>query len=194
MLMRKNGVKNMYELKGDVAYLYVTNKNYSNKSIVFSSEHLDEVRRFKWTINSKGYCISTTKFDQRVIFLHRLVTKCPEDLVVDHINHDTFNNVDDNLRICTDRENSFNKGIRKDNKCGYRGVSFHKASCKWRCELRVDGKKKWIGLYNTPEEAYQARLKAEKEYFGEFRYLEKEKVVPTAIDTTPLNTLQSVPM
>lgn len=42
------------------------------------------------------------------------------------------------------------------------GVSFHKSSGKFRAYLSINGKKKFLGLFATPEEAFQA-YKAAKE-------------------------------
>lgn len=46
----------------------------------------------------------------------------------------------------------------------YRGVTFYKATNKWRAQIRINGKLKHIGLFQTELEAHQAYLKAEKEH------------------------------
>lgn len=181
-IMRKNGVKNLYEVKGNIVYLYITNKNYTNKEVIFNIKHLEEIKKYRWTINNCDYCITTSKVDERYILMHRLIVDCPESLVVDHINHNTLDNRDNNLRICDQGDNLKNLKTRIDNKSGFRGISFHKRSGKWRCEMRVEGKKKWLGLYNTPEEAFKVRQAAEKEFYGEYRYIDKEVNASTAID------------
>lgn len=45
----------------------------------------------------------------------------------------------------------------------YKGVSLHKATNKWRAEIRINGKRKHLGYHPTELEAYKARLKAEEE-------------------------------
>lgn len=42
------------------------------------------------------------------VYLHRILTDCPDDKEVDHINHDTLNNRRSNLRVCTHLENMRN--------------------------------------------------------------------------------------
>jgi len=181
--MRKNGVKNVYKIEGDAVYLYITNKNFVNKEIKFNLEHLHEVEKYKWNVDKLGYCKTSSKVDDRIIYLHRLITNCPEGLVVDHINHNPSDNTDANLRVCTYEENMKNVKLRSDNKSGYRGVSYHKSVGKWRCEPRINGKKMWFGAFDTPEEAYQKRLEVEKEYFGEYRFKENE-VASIGVETT----------
>src|SRR5262245_39004982 len=40
---------------------------------------------------------------------HRVVTNCPPDLIVDHRNHNGMDCRDENLRICTNAQNSRNR-------------------------------------------------------------------------------------
>lgn len=61
--------------------------------------------------------------------------------------------------------------LNKNNKTGVRGVSFHAQKQKYRVQITFKGKCKLVGMYDNLEDAKQARLKAEDEYFGE--YLEK---------------------
>lgn len=46
------------------------------------------------------------------VFMHRLVTNCPDDMVVDHIDHKTTDNRKSQLRVCTSKENSQNRKIK----------------------------------------------------------------------------------
>lgn len=48
---------------------------------------------------------------------------------------------------------------------GYKGVSFHKQKGRWQAYLNIAGKMINLGFYDTPEEAYQARLEGEKKYY-----------------------------
>lgn len=88
------------------------------------------------------------------ILLHRFITKCPKDKVVDHINHDTLDNRKSNLRICTPRENSENMITIKT---GYVGITLYKPTKKWRAGIYINNKGYHIGYYNTIQEAVNAR-------------------------------------
>ena len=51
---------------------------------------------------------------------------------IDHINHNGLDNRKENLRICTNRQNSRNRKASKRNTSGIKGVSRHKLSNKWQ--------------------------------------------------------------
>ncbi|KEO02311.1 AP2 domain protein [Escherichia coli 1-392-07_S4_C1] len=53
--------------------------------------------------------------------------------------------------------------MRKDNKSGYIGVIWHKASRKWMAYVQVNKKRKHLGLFDSIDEAVAARRQAEKE-------------------------------
>lgn len=44
------------------------------------------------------------------------------------------------------------------------GVAVNKRSGKYVANLKMYGRKKWLGQFNTPEEAHQAYIKAKREY------------------------------
>jgi hypothetical protein len=56
----------------------------------------------------------------------------------------------------------------KNNASGYRGVSFHKKSGRWRAYITFKGRQYHLGLYDTPEQAAGAREEAENKLYGPF--------------------------
>lgn len=74
------------------------------------------------------------------VFMHRIILDAPNDYRVDHINGDKLDNRRENLRLATFLENAQNSKIRKDNKSGYKGVHWHKASGKWAAKIRVNNR------------------------------------------------------
>jgi len=80
--------------------------------------------------------------------------------VIDHINHVRTDNSWANLRDVAVHDNHYNKSINTNNTSGYLGVSYMKALKKYRAYVTVDRKSIHLGLFNTPEEAHQARLAA----------------------------------
>ena len=83
--------------------------------------------------------------------------------LIDHINGDKADNRIANLRDVFADGNSQN--VRKPNsrnKSGFMGVIWFQN--KWRASMSVNGKSKWLGDYNTPEEAHQVYLEAKRRY------------------------------
>ena len=104
--------------------------------------------------------------------MHRVVTKCPDVLMVDHIHGKKTRNDNrkSNLRICTNQQNNFNKGLRKDNTSGITGVSWNKRDKVWVVTMRLNGKNRHLGQSTNFNEAIKIRKSAEEKYFGEFSY------------------------
>ena len=62
---------------------------------------------------------------------------------------------------------NFNKPLSSRNTSGYKGVSFNKATGKYVAYISRDKKFRHLGTFDTAEEAYKARLKAEKELYSD---------------------------
>lgn len=76
---------------------------------------------------------------------------------IDHINRVKDDNRFCNLRDVGRLENELNKGIQSNNTSGFKGVSLQKQSGKWESYVCSHGKKKSLGLFETPELAANAR-------------------------------------
>lgn len=87
---------------------------------------------------------------------------------VDHIDGNPANNSLLNLRACSLLENQRNRKINKNNLSGFKGVGLHKKTGKWQARAGVGGKRKHLGLFNTPEEASKVYNDFTKEHYGEF--------------------------
>lgn len=101
--------------------------------------------------------------------MHRLIINCQNNKCVDHINHDTKDNRKENLRICTNHENSLNtqKQNRKTSS-KYKGVCFDKKSNKWRAIIAYKGKQKYLGTFENEKDAALEYNKHAIEMFGEY--------------------------
>lgn len=91
--------------------------------------------------------------------------------VIDHKNRDKADDRIENLRPATHSQNSMNIGRNKANTTGFKGVAVFNQPGKptrYRALIRVDNKRIFLGIFDTPEEAYAAYCEAAKEHHGEF--------------------------
>lgn len=126
---------------------------------------IEKVKQYKWAIHNMGYVYNTTND----LFLHRLITNCDNNMVVDHINHNKLDNRESNLRICTQQQNVMNRSVSRDNTNGIAGIYWNKKNKKWCARIGLNRKNIYLGSFDTKEEAIEARRQAELEYFGEYR-------------------------
>jgi len=83
---------------------------------------------------------------------------------IDHINQDPTDNRIENLRDVSQTENLRNQSLRTNNTSGYTGVSFIKERNKYAADIQLKGVTKWLGYYDTVEEAAAARKVADINY------------------------------
>ena len=79
----------------------------------------------------------------------------PEGLVIDHIDNDSANDLIDNLQAITQRENR-----SKDQLPNGLPTGVGRQGSKFCAEARIDGKKRHLGTFETPEEASAAYQQA----------------------------------
>lgn len=88
----------------------------------------------------------------------------PKDKI-DHINGIRNDNRICNLREVNNRKNGENqRNPTINNKTGFLGVYFHKQAKKYCVQIGVMGKTKYIGLFIYKEDAYNAYIKAKREF------------------------------
>ena len=143
---------NRYILSDEYALLKISKE----KCTLIDREDFERVRKHKWHTSGNSGQYAYAHIDGKHMSLQRFLLNCPSDLVVDHINHDTFDNRKENLRICTQKENTHNRR---------EGSGVHKHRNKWKAVISINGKKTYLGVYKTYEEALKARKEAEKLYY-----------------------------
>lgn len=83
---------------------------------------------------------------------------------VDHINGNRSDNRLENLQASTKVENGRNQKLNTKNTSGHVGVYWYKPSKKWRAMIGVNGKRKYLGQFDTIKDAISAREKANNEH------------------------------
>lgn len=138
---------------------------------LYDDEDHDIVSQYNWHYQ-RGYAQAETgsrsNGTRKTIRMHRLILSPPSDKIVDHMNRDSLDNRRSNLRLCNKSENGMNRTKQANNSTGYKGVSLHKKTGKYRAYITKDQKTLHLGLFETPVEAYRVYLNKAKELHGEF--------------------------
>lgn len=82
---------------------------------------------------------------------------------IDHRNGKPADNRISNLREATRAEQAQNLAKYRRNTSGYPGVSWHKQGAKWNARIAVAGRTRHLGLFDSPEDASAAYLRAKAE-------------------------------
>lgn len=97
----------------------------------------------------------------------------PEGFEVDHINAIRNDDRIENLQLIAHSDNVAKGGIqtgRSHNKSGYTGVFWCKSHGKWQAGITVNGQYRYLGLFETPEQANVARKNFESNLLKEVDY------------------------
>ena len=136
------------------------------KQAIVDNEDFKYLSRFKWYFN-KGYAVRQPPMKNGIrkgkIFMQRIVLGLKDPLVVsDHINRNKLDNRKKNLRKANYSMNMINKSLMKNNKSGYRGVSWSKRFNKWRVTIQKENNWEELGYFLNKEKAvdvYKIRAK-----------------------------------
>jgi hypothetical protein len=117
--------------------------------------------------NKTGYW--QVMLDRKSYQAHRLIWKwmTGEDppQFIDHVNHDRHDNRWENLRLATQAENAQNsRGSGKYKK----GVSKSTCGVTFEAKITVDGKRHFLGCFETEDEAHQEYCRAAEFVHGQF--------------------------
>lgn len=116
------------------------------------------------SLSAQGYCVVGVDGHHN-LFAHRIAWAIYHGSwpagEVDHINGDRTDNRISNLRDVATHQNHQNmRKARRDNKTGLLGVSMCKG--RYRAQIQADGKKRWLGEFDTPEAAHAAYISAKR--------------------------------
>ncbi|GAB1578669.1 HNH endonuclease [Bordetella petrii] len=84
---------------------------------------------------------------------------------IDHRDWNKSNNRWRNLREASHSGNMQNlSGPQRNNRSGHLGASYHARSGRFQAQIGVNGRPKYLGLFDTAEEAEAAYLKAKRAF------------------------------
>ena len=161
-------------IDGNIAFVPLT-KGYE---AIIDAVDVPMVEGFNWKAEVTPHTVYVTRSHwlgngkRRTVRMHRVIMGEPNRLEIDHIDGNGLNNRkrDDggNLRVVTHLQNTHNQRTRSNNTSGFKGVSWHKASSKWRAQIKLNGRQRFLGLYATAETAHEAYQNASEHFHGDF--------------------------
>ena len=102
----------------------------------------------KISINSTAYLAHRLAW----FYVHK---QWPKD-ELDHCNGNVRDNRIENLRQATSAQQKANTKLFRNNKSGFKGVSWHDGAQRWRATICLSRKQKHLGFYDSPEDAHAA--------------------------------------
>jgi hypothetical protein len=153
-----------------------------NQIAIIDDEDFELVRHYKWYAcyfpNVDGfYAMTRIKGDDwkhgKTLLMHRLILDAPKGVKTDHENKNTLDNRRSNLRVCNSSQNGCNRGKQVNNTTGFKGVSFHAKTNKFRAIIGVNNKLKHLGCFDTAIEASNVYQAAAIELHKDFARIEK---------------------
>lgn len=144
------------------------------KISIVDDEDFEWLRNYTWHLSSRGYAATSVIVNEvhRYRLMHRMIMGNP-NFDIDHADCNKLNNARSNLRPANKSKNTMNQPVRRDNKCGYKGVV--KRGKRFVSVIHLDGKQKSLGTFDTAEQAALIYNEAAKTYFGEYAWLNEVK-------------------
>jgi hypothetical protein len=121
----------------------------------------------KTTSSFYAYRHEAKNYVRTYFYMHRVVAQTPKGLICDHINHDTLNNTEKNLRNVTNSQSIMNRRVRQDNKLGEKNISLHSDGKGYNVRFRMRNGE-FVKYYLKLDDAIEARNIARLKYHGEF--------------------------
>ncbi len=143
------------------------------KVTLVNDEDFEWLNQFTWHAHWDGYNWYARRHLPRnggygpTVGMHRVILNVAENAEVDHRDGDSLNNVRSNLRVCTHGQNMMNsKAIRGASR--FKGITWNKSNRRWKARISIAGMSKYLGCFESEEDAAIAYNLAAKTLHGDF--------------------------
>jgi len=160
-------------ISGKIAVIQMYDKNCEKtKQAIIDSDDVKKVLGIKWKFKASNGGAHGSSGRGTFYILSRFIMDCDnKDLIVDHINFDRLDNRKSNLRICSVEESLRYRRILKETQTGMKGVRFNKNGKRYIASINPKSGFKYLGVYDSIDEAARAYNNAAMEHYGEFAVL-----------------------
>lgn len=162
-----NRKQNKVEFFKDYAILY----DFEGNQCRIDLEDYDKIKDYCWSkdkYSNPKYWRAHNIHGKGQIKLHRLILGDKQGFVIDHRDRNVDNNTKNNLRYVSFKQNRWNSSTKRNNKSGISGVYWNQNNNRWIASICIEYKNKYLGSFINKEEAIQARLQAEADWYGEY--------------------------
>ena len=135
------------------------------KAAIVDDIDYEWLNQWKWYAHKIGnvvYARRSTRKDEglngKQLKMHQQIIGERNGFITDHINGNGLDNRRCNLRHVTSRQNQQNRHDKTTSK--YPGVYWRKDRGKWASRIKINGTKKFIGMYENEQDAFNAYCKA----------------------------------
>lgn len=167
---------NTYEKKED----YYIGRNKLGQVFYIDLEDLSKIINYGWCYKDpkkNDFRLITCDENGKMLFMHRIIMdENNPQFSIDHIGHKQFDNRKRFLRKCSQWDNSKNTSLSKNNSSGFNGVSYISKLKKYRAYINNKYKQIYIGIFDTAEEANEARVNYEKKLYKDFSPVISDKI------------------
>ena len=172
----KKGSNTILEDHGDWLEIDISTPKHPNTTMKMDKSDYELFRSYDcgriyaWRDGKKNMYARSKSPEGVVLRVHKMIR--PNWTTIDHINGDGIDNRSENLRECTQQQNSFNSRLKSTNKTGYAGVH-QLPSGTWEARIMHNYKITIIGYFKEKADAIKARVEKELELFGEHSFLNR---------------------
>lgn len=178
-------MKNNYKIDNNTVIIYCQNRKQEKFQILIDTKNFEKINSYDvtwyahWKTCTESYYATATLYLGKVngrpkyksLEMQRVILPVRRGYRPDHINHDTMDNREDNLRVSSYSENLRNRnGKNSNNKSGCRNVCWTESCHRWLVQFQVDKKNKCFGRFKfeDKEKAIELANKLRIELYKEF--------------------------
>lgn len=164
------GPNKFYHRKDGTTVLILERKDGSTLDCVINSTDFELVRKYRWYADKGLYTFYAKASNEKPpIKMHRLLL--PGAKLVDHRDENGLNNRRKNLRAATRSQNAVNTSRKRisGKTSRFQGVwKSSRSDGKFESSARVNGRRVYLGVFDSEEAAASAYQAAMKKEYGEF--------------------------